>query len=101
MTERGLEYTGDQLRENLRRGHTAGLADLLLDFPPGFFKELGMPKPILHARASGYRAQGIKLKKMPGGPRRLDVEEGQLAGSPRLRGDRLHGNIAVRGGRPR
>ena len=32
----GLEYTGDQLRENLRRGYTAGLVDLLLNFPPGF-----------------------------------------------------------------
>lgn len=32
----GLEYTGDQLRENLRRGYHAGLVDLLLNFLPGF-----------------------------------------------------------------
>jgi CPA2 family monovalent cation:H+ antiporter-2 len=31
----GLEYTGEQLQENLRRGYTAGLVDLLLNFPPG------------------------------------------------------------------
>jgi CPA2 family monovalent cation:H+ antiporter-2 len=32
----GLEYTGEQLRDNLRSGFAAGLADLLLNFPPGF-----------------------------------------------------------------
>jgi CPA2 family monovalent cation:H+ antiporter-2 len=32
----GLEYTGEQLRDNLRRGFAAGLADFLLNFPPGF-----------------------------------------------------------------
>jgi hypothetical protein len=38
-------------------------------------KQLGMPKSIAHARASSYRAQGIKLKRMPRrGPRPLDVE---------------------------
>jgi hypothetical protein len=26
---------------------------------------LGMPKPIMFARAAGYRALGVKLKKMP------------------------------------
>jgi CPA2 family monovalent cation:H+ antiporter-2 len=31
----GLEYTGDQLRDNLRTGLPAGLADLVLNFPPG------------------------------------------------------------------
>jgi hypothetical protein len=37
-------------------------------------EELHMPKSILHARASGYRAQGINLKRMPRKSRRLDVE---------------------------
>jgi hypothetical protein len=36
--------------------------------------QLGMPQAIAHAQASAYRAQGIKLKKMPHGPRPLDVE---------------------------
>jgi CPA2 family monovalent cation:H+ antiporter-2 len=36
----GLEYTGQQLRDNLRTGFAAGLADLLLNFPPGFLAGL-------------------------------------------------------------
>jgi CPA2 family monovalent cation:H+ antiporter-2 len=31
----GLEYTGEQLRTSLRTGLAAGLADLVLNFPPG------------------------------------------------------------------
>jgi len=31
----GLEYTGDQLRENLRRGFPSGVVDFVLNFPPG------------------------------------------------------------------
>jgi monovalent cation:H+ antiporter-2, CPA2 family len=31
----GLEYTGDELKANLRRGFSAGVIDLLLDFTPG------------------------------------------------------------------
>jgi CPA2 family monovalent cation:H+ antiporter-2 len=31
----GLEYTGDQLQDNLRRGFSAGAIDFLLNFPPG------------------------------------------------------------------
>jgi hypothetical protein len=35
----------------------------------------GMPLPIVHARASGYRKQGVKLKKMPRAHgRQLDIE---------------------------
>lgn len=38
-------------------------------------KRLGMPKPIVHARASMYRKAGVKLKKMPRGSKRsLDIE---------------------------
>jgi CPA2 family monovalent cation:H+ antiporter-2 len=36
----GLEYTGEQLRDNLRSGLPAGVADLLLNFPPGFIAGL-------------------------------------------------------------
>src|SRR6266568_7899204 len=31
----GLEYTGEQLKENLRSGFPAGVTDLALNFPPG------------------------------------------------------------------
>src|SRR5580704_9782509 len=31
----GLEYTGDELRRNLRTGLAAGVADFVLNFPPG------------------------------------------------------------------
>jgi hypothetical protein len=38
-------------------------------------EKLGMPKAIVHARASTYRSAGIKLKKMPRKARkRLDVD---------------------------
>jgi CPA2 family monovalent cation:H+ antiporter-2 len=32
----GLEYTGQELRTNLRTGFAAGVTDFLLNFPPGF-----------------------------------------------------------------
>jgi CPA2 family monovalent cation:H+ antiporter-2 len=32
----GLEYSGDQLKQNLRRGLPGGAMDLLLNFPPGY-----------------------------------------------------------------
>lgn len=32
----GLEYTGEELKENLRTGLPAGLMDFALNFPPGF-----------------------------------------------------------------
>jgi CPA2 family monovalent cation:H+ antiporter-2 len=36
----GLEYTGEQLKTNLRKGLPAGAADLLLNFPPGLIAGL-------------------------------------------------------------
>jgi CPA2 family monovalent cation:H+ antiporter-2 len=36
----GLEYTGEELRANLRTGFPAGVADLALNFPPGFIAGL-------------------------------------------------------------
>jgi monovalent cation:H+ antiporter-2, CPA2 family len=36
----GLEYTGEQLKENLRSGLPAGLVDLVLNFPPGLIAGL-------------------------------------------------------------
>ncbi len=36
----GLEYTGDELRANLRTGLPAGLVDFVLNFPPGLIAGL-------------------------------------------------------------
>jgi CPA2 family monovalent cation:H+ antiporter-2 len=36
----GLEFTGEELRTNLRKGFPAGVMDLALNFPPGFFAGL-------------------------------------------------------------
>lgn len=36
----GLEYTGEQLKENLRDGFPAGLMDVVLNFPPGLIAGL-------------------------------------------------------------
>ena len=36
----GLEYTGEQLKQNLRSGFTPGLVDLVLNFPPGLITGL-------------------------------------------------------------
>src|SRR5260370_28543513 len=36
----GLEYTGQELKENLRGGFAAGMVDLALNFPPGLIAGL-------------------------------------------------------------
>lgn len=36
----GLEYTGEELKQNLRSGLPAGFADLVLNFPPGLIAGL-------------------------------------------------------------
>lgn len=36
----GLEYTGQELREGMRKGFMAGVVDLALNFPPGFLAGL-------------------------------------------------------------
>jgi monovalent cation:H+ antiporter-2, CPA2 family len=36
----GLEYSGAELRHNLRTGFTAGIIDFVLNFPPGFIAGL-------------------------------------------------------------
>lgn len=36
----GLDYTGEELKENLRGGFPAGIADLALNFPPGLIAGL-------------------------------------------------------------
>jgi len=49
----GLEYTGEQLKDNLRRGVGAGVIDLLLNFPPGAIAGLLMGWKPLAAVALG------------------------------------------------
>jgi monovalent cation:H+ antiporter-2, CPA2 family len=36
----GLEYSGEELQQNLRTGFPAGVADFVLNFPPGLFTGL-------------------------------------------------------------
>src|SRR6202795_466891 len=38
----GLEYTGEDLKENLRTGFSSGVADFALNFPPGVIAGLLM-----------------------------------------------------------
>jgi CPA2 family monovalent cation:H+ antiporter-2 len=45
----GLEYTGDELRDNLRVGLPAGVVDFLLNFPPGLMAGLLLGWPVLPA----------------------------------------------------
>src|SRR5258707_11030459 len=45
----GLEYTGEQLKENLRGGFPAGIADLALNFPPGLIAGLLLGRKPLSA----------------------------------------------------
>src|SRR5262245_5603998 len=49
----GLEYTGEELRTNLRKGFPAGLIDLVLNFPPGFFAGLLLGWGVLPALLLG------------------------------------------------
>ena len=62
----GLEYTGEQLKQNLRSGLAAGLADLILNFPPGLFAGLLLgwkPLPsVLLGGATYISSSGIVAK---------------------------------------
>ena len=49
----GLEYSGEQLKDNLRRGIGAGVIDFLLNFPPGVIAGLLMGWKPLAAVALG------------------------------------------------
>lgn len=49
----GLEYTGDELRHNLRVGLPAGGADFLLNFSPGFIAALLLGWPVMAALLLG------------------------------------------------
>jgi monovalent cation:H+ antiporter-2, CPA2 family len=49
----GLEYTGDELRASLRTGYRAGLADFVLNFPPGVIAGLLLGWGLLAAMLLG------------------------------------------------
>src|SRR5712692_9925618 len=49
----GLEYTGDELKENLRKGLPAGMTDFALNFPPGLAAGLLLGWPLLAATLLG------------------------------------------------
>jgi CPA2 family monovalent cation:H+ antiporter-2 len=55
----GLEYSGDQLKANLRQGFPAGIADLVLNFTPGVIAGLllGNSENRLRGRSKGSFAE--------------------------------------------
>jgi CPA2 family monovalent cation:H+ antiporter-2 len=81
----GLEYSGEQLKTNLRAGLPSGLVDLLLNFPPGLIAGLLMGwRPIFavllggvtYISSSGVIAKVlVELKRMdnPETPRILSI----------------------------
>jgi len=62
----GLEYTGEELKQNLRAGLAAGLADFVLNFPPGLIAGLLLgwkPLPsVLLGGATYISSSGIIAK---------------------------------------
>jgi CPA2 family monovalent cation:H+ antiporter-2 len=62
----GLEYTGDELREGLRTGGKAGLADAALNFAPGLacglLLEWGVTPAVLLGGVSWISSSGVVAK---------------------------------------
>jgi monovalent cation:H+ antiporter-2, CPA2 family len=74
----GLDYTGEQLRGNLRGGLPAGAADLALNFPPGFIAGLLLGwKPLAAVLLGGvtYISSSVVIAKVPAELRRLHCPE--------------------------
>jgi CPA2 family monovalent cation:H+ antiporter-2 len=74
----GLEYTGEQLRDHLRGGLPAGVADLLLNFPPGLVAGLLLGWRPLAALLRGgvtYISSSGIVARVLGELRRLDNPE--------------------------
>lgn len=74
----GLEYTGEQLSENLQRGLPAGLVDFALNFPPGFAAGLLLGwTPLASALLGGvtYISSSGVIAKVLGELRRLENPE--------------------------
>lgn len=74
----GLEYTGEELRENLRAGLPGGMADLALNFPPGLITGLVLKWNVLAAIFLGgitYISSSGVIAKVLAEVRRLDSPE--------------------------
>ena len=74
----GLEYSGGQLRQNLRKGLPAGAIDLVLNFPPGFFTGLllgwGLLPSVLLGGVTFISSSGI-IARVLSELRRMDCPE--------------------------
>src|SRR5437660_972582 len=74
----GLEYTGEQLKENLRAGFAAGIVDLVLNFPPGLIAGLLLGwKPLAAVLLGGvtYISSSSVIAKVLAELRRLECPE--------------------------
>jgi CPA2 family monovalent cation:H+ antiporter-2 len=74
----GLEYTGEELKENLRGGFPAGIADLALNFPPGLIAGLLLGwKPLAAVLLGGvtYISSSGVIAKVLAELRRLQYPE--------------------------
>ena len=87
----GLEYTGEQLRDNLRSGLAAGVADFLLNFPPGLRR-----RPAAGLGAARRRAPGRRDVHLLVGHRRPRPGGTPTPGQPRD----AHGPVDPGAGRP-
>lgn len=74
----GLEYTGEELKDNLRRGFSAGAIDFVLNFPPGLIAGLLLGwKPLAALLLGGvtYISSSGVIAKVLAELRRLDNPE--------------------------
>jgi CPA2 family monovalent cation:H+ antiporter-2 len=74
----GLEYTGEELRVNLRRGFPAGVLDLALNFPPGIIAGLLLgwkPLPAVLLGGVTYISSSGVIAKVLAELRRLENPE--------------------------
>src|SRR5207248_4132461 len=74
----GLEYTGEELKENLRRGLGAGVIDLVLNFPAGIIAALLMdwkPLPAVLLGGITYISSSGVIAKVLAELRRLNNQE--------------------------
>ena len=96
----GLEYTGEELKESLRSGLPAGIADLALNFPPGLVAGLLLGwKPLAAVLLGGvtYISSSSVIAKVLTELRRLQNSETPAVLSIRMWGEK--GYLAAR--RPR
>ncbi len=74
----GLEYSGQELKDNLRRGFSAGIIDFILNFPPGLIAGLLLEwKPLAAVLLGGvtYISSSGVIAKVLAELRRMDCPE--------------------------